>query len=128
MTQSLNLTAAALLLLVVAAPAVAGEFIGGSVDTGSASPPGSPLQIRARPDATAPSIGYLTHGDPISLTGPCRQFKPSGTLKLKFTIRTLTTVAANNKIHAPRTWCQVLFDSANNGPVVGWVNARFVDL
>ncbi len=124
----LRLFIAAVTLGAIATPAIAGAFIGGNVNTASVSPPGSPLQVRAQPKASALSLGFILDGDPISLTGACKQFGPAGQLLKNFNIKTLTAAKANAKIHGPRIWCHTLFEPTPGNPVAGWVNAKFVDL
>jgi hypothetical protein len=109
-------------------PVAASAFIGGTVNTASVPPPNSPLQVRNRPRVSAPSLGFLLNGNPISLTGSCRQFRANGNLLRNINITTMTAAQAHAAIHQPRVWCQTMFEPSPNVPTLGWVNARFVDL
>ncbi len=125
----ITFTRAALTALALAAtPAIAGELIGGTVNTASVPPPNSPLQVRSLPRVSAPSLGFILNGDPISLTGSCRQLRPNGQVLRNFSITTMNAAQGHAAIHRPRVWCQTMFEPTLNNPVLGWVNARFVDL
>ena len=106
-------------LILSATPALASAFIGGTVNTASVPPPNSPLQVRSLPRASAPSLGYILNGGPISLTGSCRRMRPNGQVQNNFSITTMTAAQAHAAIHGPRVWCQTMFEPTPNSPVLG---------
>ena len=121
--------AAVTLAALLAAPAFASAFIGGTVDTTMGTPAMSPLNVRVQPKPTALIWTSLPHTSDVSLTGPCRRYNASYSAIIKsFNVKNLSKAVAQPKMQMPRTWCQVWVEKPTTAFSARWVNANFVTL
>ena len=120
---------AVVLAFTLAAPAHASAFIGGTVETSSASPPGTPLNARTQPKPSAPVWLALPNTGTISLTGPCRRYNAAYTAVVaSFNLQTTVKTIAQPKMVLSRTWCAVWVEKPSGSFSQRWVSAKYVSL
>lgn len=120
---------AILLAFALPASAQASAFIGGTVDTSNALPPGTPLNARTQPKPSAPVWLALPDTGSISLTGPCRRYNAAYTAVVaSFNLQTTVKAIAQPKMSLSRTWCAVWVEKPSGSFSQRWVSAKYVSL
>jgi hypothetical protein len=122
-------SACSALATLIAAPVLAGAFVGAEVNTSNApGPPTQPLTIRVAPGNTQTSLGFVVNGGMLSLGGKCRRYNAAWTSFTSFDLKNLTKAQGQAKIQKLRTWCQLQFEPTPNVFKIGWANANYMDL
>ncbi len=113
MKKTLTLAA---LAIAIATPALASAFWGGTV-IGIA--PDDVLNVRAWPASYSQIIDSYDNGDPVSLTGRCKNTVTNVSFRID------AGGSANwkySKMKKPNVWCQVSSPSDE----IGWVRGKYV--
>jgi uncharacterized protein YgiM (DUF1202 family) len=100
-----------------ALPAMASAFWGGEV-VGVAN--WDVLNVRKWPSAQSQVVGSYDNGDPVSLTGRCKNISSNASFFIDNGNQSPAKKFA--KMSKPNVWCQVMTDDAK----LGWVRGSFV--
>jgi hypothetical protein len=116
MNKLITSTVAAALAIVIAAPAAASAFWGGTIINIA---PTDTLKIRKWPSASSQIIDAYADNADISMTGRCKN------IITNVSFRVDAGGSANwkySKMRKPNVWCQVMTDGAQ----LGWARGKFI--